>query len=112
MAYWLAGGVLRPLGQQQLAALLPQAGGVTLAAGPKSSGDSGQGANAPPPSAAAAASNVPVDDMDNMTRACLIPVFVVISQVEGMEGVLNGALDGFKAGKMVSVCKNLTDNHG
>ena len=98
--YWLAGNTLTPLTDAQVEALLPQAGSVTLGV-PIDSGASGAGANQnqnPPANNGAPSSNVPADDLDNMTRACLIPIFLVISQVEGMEAVTRGALDGFKSG--------------
>jgi hypothetical protein len=43
-------------------------------------------------------SNIPADDLDNLTRAALIPIFIVIAQVEGMEAVTLGLFDGAKAG--------------
>jgi len=95
--YWLAGGVLRPLAQEQLETLLPQAGGVSFATG-TAPAPAAPGGNVGIQNGNSQPSSVPADDLDNMTRACLIPIFVVISQVEGMEAVVKGALDGFKSG--------------
>lgn len=38
------------------------------------------------------------DEIDNLTRGCLIPFFNVINQVEGLAAVAHGLFDGVKAG--------------
>jgi len=96
--YWLAGGVLRPLAQEQLEALLPQAGGVSLVA---AAPDANVGNDGNPN--AGAGNGEPADNsnaakLHNLARACLIPIFNVIAQVEGMEAVARGLFDGAKAG--------------
>ena len=37
-------------------------------------------------------------ELNNLTRACLIPIFNVVAQVEGMSLIAIGAFDGIKAG--------------
>ena len=43
-------------------------------------------------------SNAANGDLDNLTRACLIPIFNVVAAVEGMEAVALGIYQGVKAG--------------
>ncbi len=87
-AYWLSGTTLTPLSAEQLSALVPQAGGITLAA--------------PPPTIAAnnAASSAGNSngELHPLTRAALIPIFLVITQVEGAEALAYGLYDGCKTG--------------
>ena len=54
----------------------------------------------PSPLAAAAgqAGNAGGNEIDNLTRACLIPFFNVINQVEGLGSVATGLFDGVKNG--------------
>ena len=51
------------------------------------------------PMALAQAQNVPGEEgIDNLTRACLIPFFNVINQVEGLAAVTSGLFDGVRSG--------------
>ena len=49
-----------------------------------------------PPAAIAAAAAA--TELNHFTRACLIPLFTVVTMVEGMESVAKGLFDGVKAG--------------
>ncbi|RYD23091.1 MAG: hypothetical protein EOP88_05500 [Verrucomicrobiaceae bacterium] len=40
------------------------------------------------------------DELDNLSRACLIPVFLAVESVEGMSALLRGMFDGVKAGAL------------
>lgn len=51
-----------------------------------------------PPSGGPQTFNGSGDGIDNLTRACLIPFFNVINQVEGMASVAKGIFDGAQSG--------------
>jgi hypothetical protein len=38
------------------------------------------------------------DELDNLTRGALMPIFLVVNQVEGLSAVIRGLLDGIKSG--------------